>query len=263
MPGWVQEGRLPSFTFNLDLSNDFGINQYLWGNMPALDILKMKENEGESDVHRDIALLFAASGDIRNVIKTIIGLPEEYDGHCTVVVNDINFTVIARNIILLLTALILEPEIAVPIMIHIWYSVLIPKSMLAILQEKLLPYIGEVCEKIKDKKPLSIQAKTFTFGNKSLRLLLEQKQWYALKNFFNVPSTFTAEEAQQVRRKIMLAPSRVDYLHRALNNQRPNMRMAMLKFRQDGILLPYGCSRQEFDTPNPYVMDKCIFYCCC
>lgn len=79
-----------------------------------------------------------------------------------------------------------------------------------------------------------------------------------MRDFFRVPRAFTAEDAQRVRKAVMLAPERVDYLHRALNNQRPNMRMAMLKFREDGILLPYGCSRRGFDTPNPYVLIRML-----
>lgn len=169
-PGWVREGRLPSFISDRDLSNDFGVNQYLWGNMPALDVLSMENNEGLDDIHRDISLLFAASGDLRNVVRSVVGLPEGYDGRCTVVVNDVNFTIVARNVTLLLVTLVLKPEDAVPILIHLWYSALIPESMLAILEEFVLPRMNEVCEKIRDRDPSSFQKKTFMFGNKSLRL---------------------------------------------------------------------------------------------
>jgi hypothetical protein len=58
----------------------FGAEKFLWGNMPALDILKMSQNEGVADfVHRDLDMLFAASGDIRNIVKTVTAIPDEYD----------------------------------------------------------------------------------------------------------------------------------------------------------------------------------------
>jgi hypothetical protein len=43
---------------------------------------------GMCDSHRDVHVLFAASGDIRNVIKFVVeGLPNQYNGQCVVVIN--------------------------------------------------------------------------------------------------------------------------------------------------------------------------------
>lgn len=219
--------------------------------MPALDILNMKDNEGIDDIHRDISLLFAASGDIGNVVKSIIGLPEGYDGHLRVVINDFSFTVVARNIILLLTALVFEYEVAVPIMIHVWYSTLLPKCMVELLRKDILPHIEHVCLQIGDMPPESLQGNTFTFKNRSLRLVLQKEDWYELRGYFELPENFSPHDAQKIRDMVMLAPERVDYLDHYLNNQRADMRGATKKFQEDGILLPYGCSRKAFDTPNP------------
>ena len=228
------------------------MNQYLWGNMPAVNILNVEESEGVCDIHHDMNLLFAASGDIRNVVKSIIeGLSDGYDGRCTLVINDINFMVVARNAILLFVALSLEPEEAVTIMIHVWYSALLADFMISTLCHVALGRIVEVCEKIKGKPSTSLQAKTFSFGKRSLRLVLKKHQWDELKDYFNVPQGLTQEDAQAIRRRVMLAPERVDYLHRALCNQPPPIRVATVTFREDGILLPYGASREKFDTPNP------------
>ena len=77
--------------------------------MPAVDMLNMKDNEGVCDTHSDTNLLFAASGDIRNVVKSVVeGLSDGYDGRCTLVINDINLMVVARNAILLFVAVSLE-----------------------------------------------------------------------------------------------------------------------------------------------------------
>lgn len=253
VPSWIKQGRLPSWVSDSGVSSDFGINQYLWGNMPAVNILSMEEGESICDIHRDMTLLFAASGDIRNLVKSIIeGLPDGYDGRCTLVINDINFMVVARNAILLLVALSLEPEEAVPIMIHLWYSALVPHIMIDTLCHIALGRIVEVCEKIKDKPSISLQAKTFSFGKRSLRLVLKKHQWDELKDYFNVPCDLTQDDAQAIRHRVMLAPERIDYLHRALCNQPSPIRVATVSFRKDGILLPHGASRQRFDTPNPW-----------
>jgi hypothetical protein len=64
-PRWEQENRVPAFIGpgEQDIEPEaglawFGSKQYLWGNMPAVDILNLKENEGVNGV-RDYALLFA------------------------------------------------------------------------------------------------------------------------------------------------------------------------------------------------------------
>jgi hypothetical protein len=252
VPGWIKQGRRPSWVSDSELSSKFGVNQYLWGNMPAVNMLKKKDSEAVDEFHRDMNLLFAASGDIRNVVKTIVdGLPDGYACRCLLVINDVNFTVFARNAILLLIALSLEPNEAVAIMIHVWYSALLPRVMIDTLHRLVLGRISDVCEKIKDKPSTSIQAKTFYFGRRSLRLVLKKQQWDELKEYCNVPQDLTKDDAQAIRRRIMLAPERVDYLHRALCNQPSQFRVATVTFRKDGILLPHGTSRQEFDTPNP------------
>ena len=252
VPDWIKQNRLPSWVSDSELSSQFGGNQYLWGNMPAVDMLNMEENEGAYDIHRDMNLLFAASGDIRNIVESITqGLLDGYDGRCTLVINDINFMIVARNAILLFVALSLEPDEAVPIMIHVWYSALLPHVMIDTLCHVVLERIVEVCEKIKDKPSTSLQAKTFSFGKRSLRLVLKKHQWDELKDYFNVPQGLTEEGAQAIRRSVMLASERIDYLHRALCNQPSPIRVATVTFCEDGILLPHGASREKFDTPNP------------
>ena len=160
VPAWVREGRIPRFINNDASFVSFGEKRFLWGNMPALDILKMKDSEGLEDLGRDISLLFAASGDCRNIVKSIVGLPEGYTGRCTAVLNDRDFAVVARNVILLLSALHFDPGASAPMMIQMWYSALIPAIMLETLQREVLPYIEDVCAKVKDRSANSLCRRT-------------------------------------------------------------------------------------------------------
>jgi hypothetical protein len=253
VPGWVKENRHPSWASNSILPPlNFGVDRYLWGNMPAVNVLNMRDKEGVGEIHRDMNLLFAASGDLRNVVKSIVeGLPDGYDCRCLLVINDINFKVVARNAILLFIALSLEPNEAAIIMLHLWYSALLLRVMVETLSHVVLGRIVDVCENIKKKPSTSLQAKTFIFGKRALRLVLKKYQWDKFKDFFIVPRALTEEDAQVVRRRVMLARERVDYLDRALYNQPPTIRVATVTFRKDGILLPHGASRERFDTPNP------------
>jgi hypothetical protein len=102
-------------------------------------------------------LLFATSGDIRNVIKSIMeGLLDGYNSRYMLVINNINFMVVARNAILLFVVLSLEPEEAVTIIIYIWYSVLLADFIIDTLCHVVLGRIIEVCKKIKGKLSTSL-----------------------------------------------------------------------------------------------------------
>ncbi|KAJ4384482.1 hypothetical protein N0V86_000081 [Didymella sp. IMI 355093] len=155
---------------------EFSPRTYLLGNIPALDVLKLADNEGDTSKTRNFALLFAASGDLRNVIKTLLGLPQQYQGKCSVVLNDRDFQVVTRNAIMLLAALHLNTNIAVPLIIHTWYSAFIPAVMLQVLQSEILPLITDVCSKIRNKASGSLQAKTFTIRGRILRFVFTKEQ---------------------------------------------------------------------------------------
>jgi hypothetical protein len=139
-PQWFVERRLPntiSFSpepWNLPFSAVF-----MRSNMPAIDLLDIGRNEGQDAKDRDFNIMCAASGDLRNVVKTVAGLPKDYAGDLSIVMNDIDFGISARNAILLMTALLLDTKQAVPAMVHLWYSARLSKAMLRLVQDTLLP----------------------------------------------------------------------------------------------------------------------------
>ena len=184
-------------------------------------------------------------------MKSLTGLPETYAGHCEIVVNDKDSDIVARNAILLLTALHFSPDAATPMMLHMWYSALVPARMLRSLRDSVLPLVQEVCNKIQAKPARSLLSKTWTYGTRSLRLVLTKEQWNHLLLYFEVPNGLSAAHAQVIRTSTTLAPERKDYFERALLTKPPVWRVCTMKFRKDGILLPFGSSRQEFDIPNP------------
>ncbi|KAK4068705.1 uncharacterized protein Triagg1_7065 [Trichoderma aggressivum f. europaeum] len=251
-PNWVLENRKP--TFMADFTNSllsFSRNKCLWGNIPAIDVLQLQSNEGV-DYGNPMKLLFAASGDLRNVVKTIAQVPGGYTKPIEVTINDHDLDVVARNAIILLITLVSDNmDEAVDCMIHVWYSALIRKSDLDMIQQKVRPLVENICEKIKDKNPDSILGKTWKFGNRSLRLVLRKSLWDRLLAYMTVPQGLTAERASRIRTAVTLDESRKDYLDMHLLFQSPYRRVAKHRFRADGLLLPFGAPRHEFQEPNP------------
>ncbi|KKK20834.1 hypothetical protein ARAM_004716 [Aspergillus rambellii] len=232
------------------MAEQFGAKKYLWGNVPAFDILRLGSNEG-AEYGRGVSILCAASGDIRNIVNTIAQLPTSYRHSLRLVINDRDFDIVARNIILLLIALVVEEvDEAVDCMIHLWYSAFVRKSDTEIIRGQVRPLIESVCEKVKNKPPQTLLGKTWQFGRQSLRVVLQKSSWDRLLALFDAPSGLTAERAHQIRTAITLAESRRDYRERHMCFQSPPHRVAFERFRADGLLLPFGYPRHEFQEPN-------------
>ncbi|KAK7987452.1 hypothetical protein PG989_007767 [Apiospora arundinis] len=249
-PAWVADNRQPAFIRG-GRDEHFGANKYLWGNVPALDVLQLESNEGK-EYEGELNLLFAASGDLRNVVQTIVDLPSTTNCPLKITINDRDLDIVARNLIILLTALVSQDiDETADCIIHIWYSALLRTSDLNLLQDKIRPFFEGVCEKIKDKAATCLLGKTWTFGERSLRVVLEKASWDKLLAYLEVPARLTPERACQVRAAITLADSRKDYRDRHMFLHSPPHRIAINQFRKDGLLLPFGSPRQAFQNPNP------------
>jgi hypothetical protein len=112
--------------------------------------------------------------------------------------------------------------------------------------------IEEVCAKIANRTAGSLQAKTWKVGRSSLRLVLSKESWASLRSYFRLPTGLTHQQAQDKRLTVTRADKERD-LFRDLFDLVPEHRVCREKLRDDGILLPFGHSREEFTVPNPYV----------
>ncbi|KAF0638218.1 hypothetical protein FPSE5266_00605 [Fusarium pseudograminearum] len=250
-PNWILTNRIPAFFGNMPAIT-FGGKKYIWGNVPALDVLQLGSNEGDN-YQDQLNLLFAASGDLRNVVKTVVELPSTYDQTINIVMNDRDLDVVARNAIMLLLALTAEgQDEVIDCIIHIWYSAFLRKSDVDIIHQKVRPLLEEVCKKIKDQPPNTYLGKTWVFGHqRSLRLVLNKSSWEVLLALMDVPKGLTADKANNIRTAVTLADSRVDFRDRAYLFFPPAHRVARHRFREDGLLLPFGACRTGFRFPNP------------
>lgn len=65
-PDWVLETRKPAFVGD-GFGVQFGGKKYLWGNIPALDILQLGQNEGDN-YKGQLRLLFAGAYSVNLII---------------------------------------------------------------------------------------------------------------------------------------------------------------------------------------------------
>ncbi|KAF1831410.1 hypothetical protein BDW02DRAFT_531923 [Decorospora gaudefroyi] len=264
MPDWDRNNRAPAWASGeaaTNFHNPFGSNKYLWGNTPAMDIARIPENEGLG-YDKDMSFLFAASGDLRSVIRTIRSLPESLGQNFKITINDWDFDVAARSAIMLLFAFASLDENesehasyahAAESLIHLWYSAFIPHSLFCSVQTK----VGKL---LHDDTTHTVQVvhdqmikKTWSFPrDKTLCITLRADQWPKLDGFLEIPAGLTEQSAREVRAAVVMSPERADYRDRwYFKDAYPSMRVAKQQFRDDGILLPFGHPRAEFTVPNP------------
>ncbi|KAH7361664.1 hypothetical protein B0T11DRAFT_327821 [Plectosphaerella cucumerina] len=224
MPAWYEEGRVPTFVTETT-PQDIGPPRHLWGSAPAVDVLKLDANEGNDD--------------LRNAFKTIAELPETRTASIDITVNDLDTPTVSRHVILLLIAVqsatrIVNVDEAVDCMLHVWYSSLIRQSDLGILEKLVKPVIQNVCDTIKTRGPEEVI-----------------KTWDGLLAYFDVPDGMTAERAHLVRKIGMLSPKMKDLRNREFVHKSGPGRVGVMRFIEDGLLLPFGSPREDFTVPNP------------
>ncbi|KAI0108740.1 hypothetical protein F4776DRAFT_643594 [Hypoxylon sp. NC0597] len=250
-PSYFAQRRTPGFLMDLPLF--VGGRIYLWGDVPAIDVIRFGKNEGE-DFRGSLDILFAAPGNMRNAIFSVVNLPKSYQGPLNIVINDNELAMVARNVIFLLIFFLEDdPIMAAEYVLHTWYSALVTKPCYDMLQNKIKPVVKSVCDKIAHKTGQTLLGETWSFGKSSLRLALTRNDWFSLLSYFDVPQGLDKDSAQLVRGKVTSNPDGVDQYERDLCYKSPPARVATAKFRGDGILLPFGQSREEFIIPNPTI----------
>jgi hypothetical protein len=204
-----------------------------------------------------------ASGDLRSVIKTCANLPETLTQDIEVTLNDREFQVVARNAVILLFALSSVSDTAIDneqdtselseSLIHLCYSAFLPDSLIAQIKKQVIPLFEEVCGKLRDKPPGTNFGKTWSFDSgQSVRLILPRERWFELEQYTCVADGLTPKEASDLRTRTTLAPERADFRDRWHFKEATTFtRIAKQKFREDGLLLPYGHPRIGFEHPNP------------
>ena len=202
---------------------------------------------------------------MRHVVRTISNLPERLHQQVRIDMNDREFDIVGRNIILVLLALSTRAcdlfsetnsiETVVIAMIHIWYSAFIPQRVSSVLHDTVKPVVDEACKEIHELDAEQIVKKTWKAGKRSIQVVMKQKLWLQLKKMVDNPNGLTQSEAVDVRKAVTLAPIRSDYRDRWFYKEAtPFMRLSKRRFQDDGLLLPFGHTRLGFNVPNPYVL---------
>lgn len=193
-------------------------------------------------------------------------LPSSHKSKVDLTINDLDFEVVARNVILLLFVLsrleevhtvdeIADAGIAEEL-IHFWYSAFVTAELESDLRVRVLPFIVEVCDKTQSEMSHTMISETWNFAfGRTVRLVLRREQWVQLSEYFAIPGGFSQELAYGIMTATTLASERFDYRDRRYyKDLTPSVRIAKQHFCEDGLLLPFGNRRTGFDVSNSYML---------
>ncbi|WEW56694.1 hypothetical protein PRK78_002142 [Emydomyces testavorans] len=135
-------------------------------------------------------------------------------------------------------------------MLHLWYSAFLPSSLMQSLQSKVFPVIQNFLKSKSSESSVSLEG-TWSHNKATLSAMLPREEWEKVLSYFRGTSNISFDDAVAVRKSVTLAPSRRDYVDRAIFRLPPSWRLCQQKFRGDGVLLPFGASRESFMVPNP------------
>lgn len=94
--------------------------------------------------------------------------------------------------------------------------------------------------------------KPCTFSSsKILAITLLKDRWRLVADYLEVPAGLTEESARKIRAAVVMSLERADYIDRwYFKDATPSMRLAKRRFRNDGLMLPFGYPRICFNVPN-------------
>ncbi|KAJ6576027.1 hypothetical protein DFH09DRAFT_980979 [Mycena vulgaris] len=256
-PRWVLEQRSPSFMSDKEEPKKpwaeslerISVGSSLWGNMPAVDIINLPRNE--ADLTKDLALVFAASGDLRNVLYTVNQLPLNYKGELTIVINDHDPYVALRNA-LILHVLRKMPDArrACDLALHLWYSAYYPPDY----EAQVNSFGAEFLHSHGDPRvgdgwvDTSLPESTSTFAGRLSLVALER-----FAALINPANACTRGDISNEIHRVRFAENRVDRYHREYCRLEPSHRLSSLEFRRFVLLLPFGAPNNYFSTPNRFL----------
>ncbi|KIM76000.1 hypothetical protein PILCRDRAFT_78276 [Piloderma croceum F 1598] len=252
LPAWANEGRPPSFMQkeegedwlkSANKEKEFALGLHLWGNVPAVDTLNLSKNEGSNTANNDFALAYVASGDLRNVVRTINELPSDYSGHLTILLNDREPLVVIRNILLLIILGTIEDSVqAAEVALHFWYSAFVPMVH------------GSIVARIVIKLLERVNGHSFSMDLGKNSIVTGILSTSTLANLAMMSkSILPIGDASNEIRRIKFEPSRIDRHHCAYCRLEPSHRLASLEFRRFGIVLPFGAANNLFNSTNTFL----------
>ncbi|ODA81265.1 hypothetical protein RJ55_04229 [Drechmeria coniospora] len=239
-----------------DIEADAG-HDWFWSNHAATDVLQLEKNEGKY-YNGDLHLLLAGDAALRHLIYSVVKMPETASPTLCFCINERSYTQVARTLYAL-HLLFDQSHDAVhnaETLIHLWYSSRIPLRLHdrvnSVVMKSVLYDIERYCAH-EDKEDTAERHNRYRFTWRAENVLiqsdLKRDQWRAIKDLLDLKPMHRDFNTLLFRQRDdkLHAESPVRFIARMTHSRA----MGRLRWRADGILLPFGHPRDDFTVLNP------------
>ncbi|KAI9158920.1 lactose permease [Paramyrothecium foliicola] len=232
----------------------------LWAKYAAADILNLEKNEGP---YYDGLLKLLIVGDLglRHLIYSVVNLPSTanpaFDVYLSEPATMQHFT---RTLLALfiLRAENFDPIVNAEAVIHLWYSIKIPAALYQHIKQVAFDPLLDIrssalthCAKKGvgdgDKLMMVIDGRPM-----NVRFSLDKLEWIDLEKYITTPND-TGTQSIAALRALDLA-EHTESWQKINARMTPARALGLKRWRHDGLLLPYGQSRDGFDVINPLLV---------
>ena len=181
-------------------------------------------------------------------MKTINSLPDNYTGKLDVSINDPNPLVACRNLtILLVLGSYPDEDTAVDVALHHWFSALVPSDYHTITSTAAHSFLDYIVKGSNSFKLPSTRSTVYLSPSASSPTFSKTRDAVEHICGKHIPSK---EQARTAHERVRFAASRRDHRDRVMAQLKPSHRLAFQRFRETGIVLPFGAQSSHFDTAN-------------
>lgn len=196
------------------------------------------------------------------MLKTVNSLPANYQGTLTFIINHESSDVALRNFLILLVAITQTPMHAAEIIVHLWYSALLTRSMIDAVKTSILPLVNanldflseEVSEARRSRRSAG-NYHTDWYWQPPAGVNCDIKFGFPQDDLTRLKELLTTELNKAVamdRRSSMIGhPDIQDAKQLRFYNQLPNWRSSVERYEYVGVLSPFGACVEVFHVVNP------------
>ncbi|PHH84598.1 hypothetical protein CDD83_1680 [Cordyceps sp. RAO-2017] len=224
-----------------------------WARCPATDVLQLDKNEGryfDDELH----LLFTGESGLRHFIYTLAKLPDTASPRLFVSIDEVGPRRLARTFFVLSLLLardhdaILNAEAAV----HIWYSATMPRALHRHLKSVVAGGLGRDLDAIVGKHGAASRERHrahWSVADVSVDVELRRSEWADIRTLLNPTHKYGIDEGKLLRYADTC--NNVEPPRRYLARMTRARALGRIRWQADGLLLPYGHPRDDFDMLNP------------
>lgn len=205
------------------------------------------------------------AGDLKNVLHTINSLPDDFSAALDIVINDSKpITACLMLYLLVILGSDVDDTVSVDMALHHWLSAFEPKEYCPQMMMIFSKFVADGMAPRGERDESRLHTPPHPIGQKGSTVLL----WGP----GSLPYLQRFEEGMMMAlgmRTLKYPEARVAYEHsrlggddwdRVLAPLTPSHRVAFQKYRETGIVLPFGAPRAHFNSPNTHLFshDRCL-----